>query len=794
MSLLEPPTPSPVPEVPINDLLPPSVRERVKIGPVPDWVAVRELDESYRIETGSATTEILHDHQYHVAAKSGYHRKARRLETLNAVHQGAQWRLDFDPATQVVTIHSIEVRRSGKRVDYAQPHRVRLLQREAGLASLVITGHLTIMVVMDDVRVGDILDVSYTVESVSSTFPHHFSTMIGYPTSVPLREFQLSVRFSSNSEPQWKGSVDFPPPAVRELGEEKEWSWRFEKLKPRLYERRIPSSEMPAPWLQLTNFASWSEVAEGIATKWGDRFDDPRLMEQVRNIAEASASMEERVERAIAFVQDEIRYLSSNVEFGATIPAPPGEVVERRYGDCKDKSFLLVHLLRSLGIPARAVLVNSQLQRGVERLLPMPGAFDHVIAEYEIEGQRRWVDGTVVLQGRRVLDRWVPDFGAGLPISAGITRLQKIPLSLSRDFFHLRETFRLDTTGRPTLLRIHITAGGRDAEAERKSIQIEGVEAVSKQREQHYRQFFPEVKRLDTLEWRDDPVANTIVLAETLELPNALQPIEGEKAFVFRYRSWLVQNLLAYPDSEKRRNPLELPPRCDIEHWIEIEASSLPRGETVTTHKKDNVFRFSAEVKKLFGRWTAHFRLRTLANEVPFQHFDNFKKRVDEVMHGTVIGITVPQGIAAPRGRRKGRFSVESSGAFPEKPKLSSENAAQREPLADTPAPAIVGDETSSRSTRSSMRITPRLPVEEKQNDPGSFEASAETPSISSESMAPAATPEATIESGGEERPLRSRRRRRRKVNFKKWAVLIGLLLVFAVTLALWIAVVKRGH
>jgi len=61
--------------------------------------------------------------------------------------------------------------------------------------------------------------------------------------------------------------------------------------------------------------------------------------------------------------------------------------VQRRYGDCKDKTYLLVSLLRAVGIEADPMLVSLTTPKTPARLLPTPDAFDHVVAQARINGR-----------------------------------------------------------------------------------------------------------------------------------------------------------------------------------------------------------------------------------------------------------------------------------------------------------------------------------------------------------------------------------------------------------------------
>jgi tetratricopeptide (TPR) repeat protein len=83
------------------------------------------------------------------------------------------------------------------------------------------------------------------------------------------------------------------------------------------------------------------------------------------------------------------------VEFGeaAVVPAMPSEVLQRRFGDCKDKSALLVAMLRAAGLEANVALLRSGYGPDVDPNLPGLDLFDHAIVY--VDGPRPlWIDAT----------------------------------------------------------------------------------------------------------------------------------------------------------------------------------------------------------------------------------------------------------------------------------------------------------------------------------------------------------------------------------------------------------------
>ena len=409
-----------------TDPLPAAAQNRVSVAASGDWVTVRALEEAVDASIPGSQVVLLLDRQFRVVGNERYERIARYLKTVQAVHEAAQWRLDFDPAVQRVIIHSIVVRRGGQVIEQAQMARLRFLQREENLDRFVIDGRMTIVMLIEDVRVGDIIDVSYTVQTTPRLMPENFWLLSNVPAQVYLRAFHLSVRYPDARVIRWKHSEDGFTPVFKKYDGESEWQWKLEEIRPREIEPGLPNWHAVNPWFQVSDCASWGDVANGVSAAWAENFDEPEFVALANEIASTASTPMERANRALTFVQDEIRYLSLNSGLGGQIPASPGTVLRRRFGDCKDKSFLAAHLLRRLGISARAVLVNSALRQTVDRLLPMPDAFDHVVLEYDVAGKRRWVDVTVPMQGGNAVSRAIADFRSGLPVGPGVADLERI--------------------------------------------------------------------------------------------------------------------------------------------------------------------------------------------------------------------------------------------------------------------------------------------------------------------------------------------------------------------------------
>src|SRR5690606_16334671 len=131
---------------------------------------------------------------------------------------------------------------------------------------------------------------------------------------------------------------------------------------------------------------------------------DPAVVEIAQSIRARDLQPEQQILAALRMVQDDIRYFSLALAESTHRPTPPGMVLERRFGDCKDKSLLAVTLLRELGFDAHVALVRSDGGALLPHLMPSIKAFDHAIVTVHHDGRDWWFDPTMLYQRGRIED------------------------------------------------------------------------------------------------------------------------------------------------------------------------------------------------------------------------------------------------------------------------------------------------------------------------------------------------------------------------------------------------------
>jgi hypothetical protein len=278
---------------------------------------------------------------------------------------------------------------------------------------------------------------------------------------------------------------------------------------------------------------------------------------------------------ALQAVQEEVRYFGIEMGDSTHRPAPPATTWTRRFGDCKDKAYLLAALLRALGMEAEPALVSLDEGRGVRDVLPAASAFDHVIVRLRLDGKSYWLDPTLTQQRGELDALDVIDYGVALPIVAGSDRLVDVVAPGKPDnAIEMLERFVPEADGKAMDLFVETRFSGQRAEGMRRRLRSESLQDISRKYEDYYRKAYGDLTTVTPPEATEDDAANTVLVREHYRL------VQG-----WDYSSTGMRRLTAHadalrtdtilPEAVERTAPIDLANPSHLSHEVRIE---LPAG------------------------------------------------------------------------------------------------------------------------------------------------------------------------------------------------------------------------
>ncbi|WP_432787902.1 DUF3857 domain-containing protein [Novosphingobium rhizosphaerae] len=405
---------------------------RPAIAPPEPWVLPPGAAPEPSAAQGAGTVDLLMDEQARLieGGTSTYRANRFRIATAQGLDNAAL-QLSWDPSLEVLTLHRYRILRGDSVIDLlGDGSALSVVRREKNLEDAMLDGKLTASLQPDDLRVGDVIDIAYTLTRRDPAIGGRAQLVLGPPDGFPLGHYRLRVTWPASRAVQWRAWPGMVQPKLTRQGDTMELLAEKTDFVTQRAPTGAPGRFGLVNLVELTEFADWPSVSRtGHAlfdTAEALKADSP-LKAEIARIAAATPDPVRRAELALILVQEQVRYLFIGMNDGGFVPAPADLTWQRRFGDCKGKTALLVALLKGLGVDARPVYVDTDSGDAVPARLPAMSLFDHVLVEARIGGRSYWLDGT--RQGDTRLDRLeVPDYHAGLPVTAqGSTLLALAP-------------------------------------------------------------------------------------------------------------------------------------------------------------------------------------------------------------------------------------------------------------------------------------------------------------------------------------------------------------------------------
>ncbi|MGH7284574.1 MAG: transglutaminase-like domain-containing protein, partial [Polyangiaceae bacterium] len=214
--------------------------------------------------------------------------------------------------------------------------------------------------------------------------PFYFIDYAGAPSTHPLLYNEVDIE-TPKEHPLYVDVIHGAPDKKEEHDQGGTHIVRLVWTNPKMVaeEPLSPAMSEIVPVILGSTFKSWDDFRSWY-TEAVKGFTEPD--DEVRRLAaeltKGKNSREDKVRAIFNFVSDDIRYVNY-VSGEWWLPNRPQQLLARREGDCDDKAMLLITLLKSIGITAEEVMVQTRetaepsILKAKNVAAPM---FDHGIA------------------------------------------------------------------------------------------------------------------------------------------------------------------------------------------------------------------------------------------------------------------------------------------------------------------------------------------------------------------------------------------------------------------------------
>ena len=157
--------------------------------------------------------------------------------------------------------------------------------------------------------------------------------------------------------------------------------WQYGETPALTLEESMPHINDIVPRLRYSSIENWDRVYTWYKDLAKGRYTpDTNIEAKVQQLTSDLTTKAAKIRAIYHFVATNIRYVGIELGQSAYQPSPATEVFQMQYGDCKDKTTLLISMLDLVGIKAYAVLVSVAPHERVDTTLPSLSQFNHMIA------------------------------------------------------------------------------------------------------------------------------------------------------------------------------------------------------------------------------------------------------------------------------------------------------------------------------------------------------------------------------------------------------------------------------
>jgi tetratricopeptide (TPR) repeat protein len=230
---------------------------------------------------------------------------------------------------------------------------------------------------------GALVEQEVIVRDTAPFYDHGIVQTHNVGMGVTVLHSQLRLEAPTSTPLRWVVRL-LPADAPREetRGDRHIVSFDFRDVRPlEDPEPGLPPTTARSSYVAFSTGVSWADIAHHYSAVVDETIHGADLAAFLRSAkaTDTNASQLDLMNRVLDRLA-EIRYTGVELGKGGIVPRTPAETLHRKFGDCKDKSVLLIAALRALDIPAYIALLDAaDDEPDVEATLPGFGNFNHAI-------------------------------------------------------------------------------------------------------------------------------------------------------------------------------------------------------------------------------------------------------------------------------------------------------------------------------------------------------------------------------------------------------------------------------
>jgi TonB family protein len=328
-----------------------------------------------------------------------------RVQTPAGLAKAGQLVFDYNAANEKIEIRNVKVTKPNGSVITAGASAVQDLSAPVTQEAPMYTDARRKHVTVPGLAVGDIVEYDVIITTFEPLLPGQFWQTWTFVSNAISLDEQVDLDVPRDRPLKIKAAAGIDS-SNHDEGNRRIYHWatstqtyfdQADVLKNFKFDVKTMLEGVKPPaarTVMFSTFQSWEEIGTWYSNLERERrAPTAEVRAQADEIVRGQTSDVEKVRTLYEWVSRNIRYVSLSFGVGRYQPHAAAEVLENRYGDCKDKTTLLEALLEAEGFHGLPVLINSKAD--IDPDVPTPLQFDHAITFISLNGTEYWLDPTI---------------------------------------------------------------------------------------------------------------------------------------------------------------------------------------------------------------------------------------------------------------------------------------------------------------------------------------------------------------------------------------------------------------
>lgn len=529
------------------------------IGPTPSWVTINPINYQQTILEKHAVEGLIDlnfEQQVQLQDQCEYVSRSIKVLSDAGVQNGSEISVYFEPSYQQLIFHSIQIRRGKEIINKLQLSKIKTIQQEQELNDFLYNGSLNSVLILEDVRKGDVIEYSYTLKGFNPIFKNKYTETLSTDFSSPVYQLYYKIVVPTGRKINIQARNNSQIPTITSNSKGQTYELRKTNIIPIKTQDYTPYWYSAYGEIQISEFNTWKEVNDWAIQLFPIKKElSTALKTKISEINTAFTTDEAKAQAAIRFVQDEIRYMGIEIGINSHKPADPSKVFNQRFGDCKEKSYLLCCMLAAMHIKAEPVLINTSAKKDIFNWLPSATSFNHATVKITLNNLPYWIDLTISHQRGKIEDIYFPDYAAGLVLTDTTTALSAITFE-NKGYQHVRELFTVAKMEGAGTFEVITDFKGYAADAVRDNFQNYSNAELMTDYQKFYSPYYESIK-IDSLTYIDDDSTGIFTTKEYYTIPD-FWTIDKNKTKKFSFSPFVIISNLRFPKEKDRKMPIRL--------------------------------------------------------------------------------------------------------------------------------------------------------------------------------------------------------------------------------------------